>query len=311
MPPLVPAYAPGKRVSPAVTAFESAVLSAVLYASLFDFPLTLSELRATLTVRVGSIDDLRRQIVGSLVLRRHLTVVGDWVLPAGRTDLIPIRERRTRRSRAFLFAHQRILRLLCTVPFTRMVAISGSLAWLNADDDADLDLFVVAADRHVWTVTVLMILAARLLRCRERVCVNFVVAESAIALDEHDRFSASQLRGLRPVEGHEWFRGLMVANPSVARWFPNEEPAGPFPSLEGAFPRVRHLAERSLGFGGHVLEWLCRRLYHWHLMRRRTGWDSPNQVRLDDDVLKLHTRSHRERVMAQHAALLSSIGSGR
>jgi hypothetical protein len=34
-----------------------------------------------------------------------------------------------------------------------------------------------------------------------------------------------------------------------------------------------------------------------HLERRASSWQSPDQVRLENDALKLHTHSHRRSVM--------------
>ena len=63
------------------------------------------------------------------------------------------------------------------MPFVRMVALSGSLAHLNADGEADLDLFVITAPGRVWSVTLTTLLRARLLGWRRRLCLNYVVSE--------------------------------------------------------------------------------------------------------------------------------------
>ena len=48
-----------------------------------------------------------------------------------------------------------------------------------------------------------------------------------------------------------------------------------------------------------LVEGFCRRLYAWHLRRKSPSWRSPEQVRLQADYLKLHTRSHRHTVLAR------------
>jgi hypothetical protein len=46
-----------------------------------------------------------------------------------------------------------------------------------------------------------------------------------------------------------------------------------------------------------AIEVVCRRAYGWHLRRRAGSWQSPGQVCLDADCLKLHTRSHRRSIL--------------
>ena len=304
-------YARGKPLSLAVSfqpdPLDVAIVSAVLYASLFDYPLTLPELRRSLTMP-ASRDVLECHLANSAFLRSRVTRIEGFVVPAGRGQLVAVRRRREARSRAFLATHASTLRLLCSLPFTRLVAISGSLAHLNADDAADLDLFVVAADGHVWTVAVLMIALARLLGRRRVVCVNYILGRSALALEQPDWFTASQVIGLRPVDGRAVFEALLDANPFVRRWFPNAEPASTFPHLPAGRAAIRQMAERVLGPVDTWLERTCRWIYERHLRHREATWPSPGQVRLSADVLKLHTRSHRESILARHAALLGAAG---
>lgn len=304
-------YARGKPLSLAVSSqpdpLDVAIVSAVLYSSLFDYPLTLSELRRSLTMP-ASHDDLDDRLLNSTFLRSRVTQTDGFVVPAGGNHLIAVRERREARSRAFLAAHASTLRVLCSLPFTRLVAISGSLAHLNADDATDLDLFVVAAEGHVWTVGVLMIAVARLLGRRRVVCANYILGRSALALEQSDWFTANQVIALRPVDGRPVFEALLDANPFVRRWFPNAEPAAAFPTLPTGSRMMRLTVERMLRPVGTWLERTCRWIYEGHLRHREATWPSPGQVRLSADVLKLHTRSHRESILARHAALLEAAG---
>ncbi len=85
------------------------------------------------------------------------------------------------------------------MPFVRMVALSGSLAHLNAEGSADLDLFVITAPHRVWSVTVATVVLSKLLGWRKRLCMNYVVSERALAIEPQDLFSANQIIHLRPV----------------------------------------------------------------------------------------------------------------
>lgn len=309
------AYAPGKSVSPGVTApadeAEAAIVSAVLYAALFTYPLTLPELRAATMHPIPSIDVLRSRLQSSAYLRRHLTVIDDLVVPRGRTAWLDVRRRRERHSRAMLHRHAWVLRVIASLPFVRGVAISGSLAHLNAEASGDLDLFLVARDRQLWTVAVLVIAVARLLGQRRTICANFIVGTSSLTCVPEDAFTARELLALRPVEGAHLRAQVISANPSVRTWFPNVEPQSAFPVLDGAWRGLRRSAEWCLTPVRRPLERLCRYVYRRHLQRKRHSWESPDQVYLGDDQIKLHTRSHRPHVLEAHARLLAQAGLSR
>jgi hypothetical protein len=283
-----------------MTRDELAIVRTVIYASLFDYPLTLDQLHRSLISSRLTPDEIVSIYDGSARLR---TIVGDrdgFFFPAGRFDLVAERRRRESRSRAFLARHARLLRWICLLPFTRMIALSGSVAHLNLEEGGDLDLFIVTRGRHVWTVTVAMILLTRLLGVRRVVCANFVMSDAHLVLEQQDLFTANQILHLRPLIGGEVFEGFVAANPFVKKIYPNcpgAAPSGFAVPLTGVSRRLKRALEAALSVPSPVIEIVCRRAYAWHLRRRAGGWRSPEQVRLRPDYLKLHTQSHRRSVL--------------
>ena len=284
-----------------VTTRETAIARSVIYASLFDYPLTLEQLHHTLIES----DQTRLEIVavyeGSELLQDIIDYRDGFFYPTGRGDLVAERRRREARSDAFLAEHQLALRLICALPFTRLVALSGSVAHRNLEPNGDLDLFIVTRGTRVWTVTVALLVLTKLLRRRRTVCANFVVADSHLALDQQDLFTANQVIHLRPLIGGEVIDVFRAANPFVARCYPNSHKRAPQAPLADVHSRslgvVKRVLEALLRVPAPLVEGVCRRAYAWHLQRRARSWRSPDQVLLQSDYLKLHTRSHRYSVM--------------
>ena len=316
-----------------VTTRELAIARSVIYASLFDYPLTLDQLHHTLIES----DQTRQEILavydGSETLHDMIAHRDGFFFPVGRGDLIAERRRREARTDAFLTQHQLALRLICALPFTRLVALSGSVAHRNLEPDGDLDLFIVTHGPRVWTVTVALLVLTRLLRRRRTVCANFVLADSHLALDQQDLFTANQVIHLQPLIGGEVIDAFRAANPFVARAYPNSDmratlaefsqpckaghqacrdsgPEGPPDHTQATIAMAPLVDVRSRGLGlvkrvleavlavpAPLVEGVCRRAYAWHLRRRAGSWRSPDQVQLQSDYLKLHTRSHRASVL--------------
>src|SRR6185436_1070750 len=186
-----------------MTAEELAIARSVLYAALFDYPLTLAQLRQTLIESAQTPSQILETYDQSDALQTSVEYREGFFFPRGRFDLVQCRRDREARSRVFLERHHLLLTLVAAMPYVRMVALSGSIAHLNLEGDGDLDLFVVTRGRHVWSVTVAIVVLAKLLRRRRTVCANFVLADSRLSLDQQDLFTASQIVHLKSLIGHD------------------------------------------------------------------------------------------------------------
>jgi len=281
---------------------EVAVLRAVIYAALFDYPLTLAQLHA-------SLPEVRAEAEGVASWWRESAFLQDRVehrdglyFPAGRADLLRTRARREALSRDLLQRDRRILSLVAGMPFVRMVALSGSLAHLNAERSADLDLFVITARGRVWSVTLAVLAIAKLLGWRQRLCLNYVVSEAALAIGPADLFSANQIIHLQPISGHAVFEQFLQANGFARSFYPNY--AFGAPRTQDPGPRT---LERLLSLGlAPLAERAARAIYGWHLKRRAATWQSRDQVRLEPECLKLHTTSHRAATLARFQAAMAA-----
>src|SRR5437867_2832988 len=129
-----------------------AIVQSVVYASLFDYPLTLDELRQTLVKSKQRVAEILETYRTNAALRLIVEYREGFFFPAGRSRLVDERRRREALSREFLNQHRFFLRILCAIPYARMVALSGSVAHLNLDGPGDLDLFIITRGRRVWSV---------------------------------------------------------------------------------------------------------------------------------------------------------------
>ena len=271
------------------------MLRSVVYASLFDYPLTLAQLHATLVEVHAEAATVAAWWRDSDFLQAAIEHRDGLYFPAGRSDLIDTRTRREALSRDLLDRDRRLIALVSRMPFVRMVAVSGSLAHLNAERSADLDLFVITAPHRVWSVTLLMLVVARLLGWRKRMCLNYVISERALRIDPADLFAANQIIHLRPIVGHDVFARFVDANPFVRKFYPNFVVGGtPYPKTHDPRPTTPPF-ERA-----------ARWIYGRHLARKSVTWQSRDQVRLEAECLKLHTSSHRRDTLARYEAAVDA-----
>jgi hypothetical protein len=284
------------------SALEQSFLQSVLYAALFNYPLSGAQLCEALIGESADESALAACYARSPMLQAAIECADGFYFPRGRRDLLETRARREASSRMLLTKLRGLQALVRHMPFVRMVALSGSLAHLNADDEADLDLFVIVAPGRVWSVTLTTLLVARLLGWRRSLCLNYVVSERALMVGPADLFSANQIIHLQPIMGAEGYRRFLDANRFVERFYPNFRPRrlADHASTSRGWTVVRRAIEIALDVTiAPLYERACRMVYGRHLRRQAPTWRSRDQVRLEPDCLKLHTSSHRREVMEQ------------
>ena len=120
-----------------------------------------------------------------------------------------------------------------------------------------------------------------------------------------DLFSANQIIHLRPLMGEGVFARFVKANNFVRDFYPNFELGT---SRKSQAARRKPLVERVLSLGAAQLaERVSRALYGWHLQRKAATWQSLDQVRLEDECLKLHTSSHRASTIRKFDATMTAV----
>lgn len=293
------------------TPLELAISRTVVYASLFDYPLTLAQVREALIEASADEASILQCYRSSALLQSAIELREGYFLLRGQGEAIGRRRAREETSRALIAAHRRVLRVICALPYTRLVALSGSAAHLNVERDGDLDLFIVTRGPRVWSVTLAIVVLTKILGCRRVVCANYVIGDRALEVERADLFSANQILHLRPLVGEELYAQFVAANPVVAEFYPGCRDLGR--ALGGFRPGpiaswVKRAIERVLALGpAQALEALSRAVYSRYLRSRATRWLSPDQVDLATDQLKLHTRSHRRAILERFEARVEEV----
>ncbi len=289
---------------------ELAILKTVLYSSIFDYPLTLEELHCRLLEATLTGDAILAEYESSEMLQSVIEFRKGFFFPRGRFSLVEKRQQRQIASHSLLGRNRWVLKLVCAIPNTRLVALSGSAAHGNADLDSDMDLFIVTRRGCVWGVAVSALLLTKILGYRRMVCCNLILSETRLKIDQEDLFTANQIGHLKPLAGYQTYLRFLSENSFVGERYPNLLP--PPGCLDGYRPAwilrsAKAALEILFALGiRQLLEFVCRESYSRYLRARSGRWSSPDQVVLERDHLKLHTETHRHWVMERFQRELSS-----
>lgn len=129
----------------------------------------------------------------------------------------------------------RYVPLLRMLPFVRMVAVGNTHAFGAADEDSDIDLFIIAAKNHVWLVRFLAGIFLHLLGVRrhgnkieKRFCLSFYIDETVCTFDpiriEEDIYMDFWIATLVPILGKDMYKRFTTANISISQDFLHWKP---------------------------------------------------------------------------------------
>lgn len=207
------------------------------------------------------------------------------------------------------------LLLLQAIPFTRTMAITGSVAMNNATAQSDVDIFCIAEHGRLWTVRALSLaLAALFLRRRdnaitgEKLCFNYFLAHDAQAPVQNIA-SAHMFARAVPLFDHDALARFFATNEWIARHMRYPEKRSHFPHVATLRMIAKITAVPLSGkTGDRIEQWLKR----WQMRRLERkvaqGSDTSHLILRDDAILLHYPHSKNKTVMSRYEHRARALG---
>lgn len=296
-----------------MNSIESAVLRTLLYADVFDFPLTLAELHHFLIHdEPVSLKQIEEVLTASNPVGKFAELERGYIVCAGRQALIDQRIAREKASQTLWPLALYYGRWLACLPFVRMVAVTGALAMHNAaGEHDDLDYMIVTAEGRVWLARAFSILVVRVARLRGIViCPNYVLAESALEQQKKDLFIAHEIAQMIPIYGHPLYWSFRAINAWTIKHMPNAgEIFHDAPELTPGKAGLVFKRALELAFRGKLGDKLENWEYQRKIRRFATQIQTPHSAALLDEAhVKGHFRDYGHPVLRQYHERLRMYG---
>ncbi len=281
---------------------DAAVLRTLLYYRIFRFPLRAEEVERLSGVPFSGPGEVRAVLAG--LAARGLAGERDGLHFVGDPAQAGERREAERRAAAALPTALRRARLIARFPFVRGVALTGTISKGVFHEGDDVDFFVVTAKDRVWVCRTLLMLFKKvvLLDSHRFFCVNYLVAEDALAVPDRNLFTATEVAWLKPLSGGAVFDAFFRANPWVSSFLPAWRPPECAP---GEAPRgaLKRLVERLLsGRAGDRIDDRLREAISRRNRRRYAhlrGREFDVALRAEKGSSKHHPNHFQQRVLAR------------
>ena len=201
---------------------RSSILKTLAYFDLFNYPLSLEDIRRFLDVEADEVVIERE--VRSLLRQARVYRTGPYYSLQDNPALADRRQKGEVHADELLLIAARNAKLLYQFPFVRGVCISGSLSKRFADERADIDYFIITRANRLWIARTLMHFFKKLSYLRghqHRFCMNYYIDEEALEIKEKNIFTATELLTLMPMCGNGALDQFFEANSWTSLYLPH------------------------------------------------------------------------------------------
>jgi len=159
------------------------------------------------------------------------------------------RKKGNARAEHLLAIAHRVARVMYHFPFVRGIGISGSLSKTFADENSDIDLFIITRTNRLWIARTAMHLFKKLTYLvgkQHWFCMNYYIDEEALQITERNIFTATELITLMPVCGNGSVSHFFQANDWAKGFYPNYKENIPLYKDNGKGYHVKKILEYLL-----------------------------------------------------------------
>ncbi|HTD41031.1 MAG TPA: nucleotidyltransferase domain-containing protein [Mucilaginibacter sp.] len=199
------------------------ILATIAYFDLFHYPLTIDEIYLYLPAKCNAEEfdySLRCLVIDRLIyhIGKFYTLKNDYFL-------IERRIKGNAKAEKMIGTAKKVSNLLIRFPFVQGIAISGSLSKNFADDDSDIDLFIITAKNRLWIARTLMHCFKKLTFLVNRqhyFCMNYYIDEQELQIQEKNIYTAIEIATLIPLHGDTTFEQFYASNVWTRGFLPHK-----------------------------------------------------------------------------------------
>jgi len=198
------------------------ILTALAYFDMFNYPLNRVELFLFLQERYDhqEFDDALKYMVAN----QYVFSFGAFYTLKNEPRLMIKRLEGNRKAADLIKIAHKVGNILIRVPYVKGIAISGSLSKNYADDNSDIDLFIITAKNRLWIARTLMHCVKKLsflFNKQHYFCMNYYVDESQLEIVEQNIYTAIEVTTLMPLHGESIFEQFFAENHWTQKYLPN------------------------------------------------------------------------------------------
>ena len=202
-----------------ITEIQKAIINVLEYFDFFQHSLYPHEIQKYLSLRASQ-EAVFKNLEEMVSTGHVFTKNGLWALKVKSLD---VRLDNLKRNARLLRISKRMGWIIRKFPFVKGVYLSGSLSKLGANDDADIDYFIITKNNRTWSARLFLTAFKRIfLRNNKRYfCINFFLDENHLELNKKNIYTAIESASLIALYNQGLLGEFYEKNTFIQDFFPN------------------------------------------------------------------------------------------
>jgi len=199
------------------------ILATLAYFNLFDYPLKKNEI----LIFLGHCNDYREfeQALTNLLKDSAVYKIAEFYSLQNDFKLAIRRFRGNEKAMNMLKKAEKAAAIIAAFPFVKAVGVSGSLSKYFADEQSDIDFFVITQANRLWIARTFLHIFKKLTFIVHRqnyFCMNYFIDDEEPAILEKNIYTAMEVVTVLPLRDNGIFDQFFKANSWVSVFFPNK-----------------------------------------------------------------------------------------
>lgn len=272
---------------------NDAIVTTLSYSDIFDYPLTKAELWRYLTLS----KPILYRTFDTALARASIKEKSHLFFLPGRSGLVRERLKRQKISKKKLKNAQPVLQMLQKIPTIEFIGISGSLAMHNAENNADIDLFIITKPQTLWLTRLLVLSFLQFKRMRRKrqgrksknmICVNMLLDTNHLSFPKsrQNLYTAHEIMQVKPFfSRNNTYERFLKKNTWIRKFLPNSFPKTAL--------RLMTFSQTSKAIPLHFMEKLAKVMQIWYMKKHIT------KEYVSDGFVAFHPQDYTNYVLSE------------
>ncbi|MES1220611.1 MAG: hypothetical protein ABUT20_34230 [Bacteroidota bacterium] len=199
------------------------ILAALTYFNMFDYPLKKREIYLFL----GHKEEIKKfdEALNQLIDESAIFKIGNYYSLFNNYALAERRTKGNEKAAIMLKKAEKAAAFISSFPFVTGVAVSGSLSKKFADEDADIDFFIITSANRLWIARTLLHIFKKftfLFNLQNLFCMNYFIDEAELCILEKNIYTATEVTTILPLRGNSAFEMFYKTNNWTNKFLPNK-----------------------------------------------------------------------------------------
>jgi len=124
-------------------------------------------------------------------------------------------------SKELFTKNRKYLLLISSIPWVKYIGLTGANSFESCNQKDDIDLFIITSPKRLWICYLMLVLLTKLIGKREILCINFLIDENNLEIQEKNYFTAVQIVQMMPIYDTGYHKRIMKENRWISEILPN------------------------------------------------------------------------------------------